>query len=295
MRENLHAFLSLFNSREKAVAIWLAIGLVLLLPRGNTRRSFPLLLKSFFRWKILLIVLAMLLYVGLEAFALYKVGFWDTSLLKDTVLWTTVAFILLLNGISSDRGDHYFRKVILDSVRMTVLLEFVLNLYTFDLWVEIILVPVLFMIGAMSAIAASDRKYLPTKKLLDFVVAAFGLCLAIFAIVSIVRDYYGFATIDNLHSLLLPVLLTFGYVPFLYATALYASYEILFSVRLFPCRRNHPTLVRYARWKIFWLCFLNLRRLTKFMKDEDVGVDLMNLKDKDDVVRMILEAHKRGP
>jgi len=57
MRANIHAFLSLFNSREKAVAIWLAIGLVLLLLRRDTRRSFPLLLKLFFRWKILLIVL----------------------------------------------------------------------------------------------------------------------------------------------------------------------------------------------------------------------------------------------
>ncbi len=290
----MHAFLSLFNSREKAITIWLTIGLVLLLLRRGTRRSLLALLKSFFRWKILLIVLAMLLYVGLEVFGLYRVGFWDASLLKDTVLWTVTAFVLLLNGTSSDREDHYFRKVLLDNVRMTVLLEFVLNFYTFDLWIEITLVPVQFMFGAMSALAASDRKYLPTKKLLDFVLAAFGLYLAIFAIVSVVRDYHGFATINNLRSFLLPILLTFGYVPFLYATALCASYEILFSVGLLPCQRDHPTLVRYARWKIFWLCFLNLRQLTKFMKDEGVGVDLMNLKDRDDVVQMILGVQERG-
>lgn len=294
MTTALHGFGDLFNTREKATAIWLVVALVWALFHDGIRRSLLQVLRSFFRWRILLIVLAMLLYVGLEVFGLYKVGFWDASLLKDTVLWTTVAFVLLLSGISSDREDHYFRKVLLDNVRMTVLLEFVLNLYTFDLWIEITLVPVLFMIGAMSAIAASDRKYLPTKKLLDFVVAALGLYLAIFAIVSVIRDYYGFATIGNLRSLLLPVLLTFGYVPFLYATALYASYEILFSVRLLPCRRDHPTLVRYARWKIFWLCFLNLRRLTKFTKDEDVGIDLMNLKERNDVVQMILGVQKRG-
>ncbi len=271
----MHAFVSLFNSREKAIAIWLATGLVLLLLRGDTRRSLLQLLKSFFQWKILLIVLAMLLYVGLEVLGLYRVGFWDASLVKDTVLWTLgVAFVLLIDDGASAQDEHYFRRALLDNIKVVAFLEFVANLRTFSIWVEIILVPILFLIGGMSGVAESDKKYLPAKKVIDLVIATFGIYLIGFAVVSVIRDYRGFATIGNLRSFLLPVLLTLGYVPFLYATALYASYEVLFSVRLLPCRRDHPTLVRYARWRIFWLCFLNLRWRPPFprqRKDVDAG------------------------
>src|SRR5450759_2624374 len=180
------AYLNLFNNREKAMAVWLAVGLVWMFLSGRTRPALQQLLRSFFQWKILLIVLAMLLYVGLEIFCLYGVRFWDASLLKDTILWTLgVAFVLLVNSGTPTQDEHYFRKVLLDNVKMVALLEFIVNLYTFNFWVEIILVPVLFLFGGISAVAASDKKYLAAKKLFDFVITVFGLYLLGFTIVSI--------------------------------------------------------------------------------------------------------------
>lgn len=277
------------------MAIWLAVGLVWMLFYGRTRHALQQVLRSLFQWKILVIVLAMLLYVGLEVFGLHRAGFWDASLLKDTILWTLgVAFVLLINSGTSTKDERYLRKALLDNAKVVAFLEFIVNLYTFNLWVEIILLPVLFMIGGMSAVAESDKKYLPVRKAVDSVLSVFGMYLLGFAIVSIVRDYRGFASMDNLRSFLLPIFLTLAYLPFLYAFALYASYEVLFSVRLRICLRGNRRLIRYVKWKIFGLCFLSLRRLTRFMRDEDIAIDLMNLKDKDDVARMIREARKRG-
>jgi len=288
------AYLNLFNNREKAMAVWLAVGLVWMFLSGRTRPALQQLLRSFFQWKILLIVLAMLLYVGLEIFCLRSVGFWDTSLLKDTILWTLgVAFVLLVNSGTPTQDEHYFRKVLLDNVKMVALLEFIVNLYTFNFWVEIILVPVLFLFGGISAVAASDKKYLAAKKLFDFVITVFGLYLLGFTIVSIVHDIRVFASMENLRSFLLPIFLSLGYLPFLYAFILYASYETL-SVRLSIFLRDNRSLARYAKRKIFEMCFLNLRRLDRFMNYEDAVIDLMNLKDRDDVVRLIQEGRKRG-
>jgi len=287
-------FVSLFNNREKAIAIWLVVGLIVMLFQRSIRHPFQEVLRCFFRWKMLIIVLPMLLWVGLEVFGLYGVGFWDASLLKDTILWTLgVAFVLLVNSGTPTQDEHYFRKVLLDNVKMVALLEFIVNLYTFNFWVEIILVPVLFLVGGISAVAASDKKYLAAKKLVDFVITVFGLYLLGFTIVSIVHDVRGFASMENLRSFLLPIFLSLGYLPFLYAFILYASYETL-SVRLSIFLRDNRSLARYAKRKIFEMCFLNLRRLDRFMNYEDAVIDLMNLKDRDDVVRLIQEGRKRG-
>ena len=37
-------------------------------------------------WKILVLIFALLLYVALIAFGLFKIGLWDKSLIKDTIL-----------------------------------------------------------------------------------------------------------------------------------------------------------------------------------------------------------------
>lgn len=287
-------FVSLFNNREKAIAIWLVVGLIVMLFQRSIRHPFQEVLRCFFRWKMLIIVLPMLLWVGLEVFGVRAAGLWDTSLLKDTILWTLgVAFVLLINTGTAAQDEHYFRKVLLDNAKVALFLEFIVNLYTFNLWVEIILLPALFLIGGMSAVAESNKKYLPVKRAVDFAVSVFGMYLIGFAIVSIVRDYRGFASIDNLRSFLLPLLLTAAFVPFLYMSAVYASYETL-SMRLFIVSRDNRPLARYAKRKTFGLCFLNLRRLNRFMKEEDVAIGLMNLKDRDDVVRLIQEGRKRG-
>lgn len=295
MIASIRALVSLFNSREEAVVIWLAIGLVMVLLRGDTRRSLLHLVKSFFQWKILLIMLAMLLYVGAEVFGLYKVGFWDASLLKDSLLWTFgVAFVLLINWDTSAQGKHHFRKAVSDNLKMVAILEFIANLYTFKLWIEIVLVPMLFLIVGANAVAASDVKYVFVKKATDFLMSVFGMYLFGFAVASIIRNFYGFATSDNLRSFLLPMLLAIGYLPFLYAIALYELYESLFLVRLPICLRDNPSLLKYTKWKILRLCSLDRKRLKGFMRDEDVSIDLMNLKSADDVVRMIRDAKQRG-
>lgn len=289
------ANVDLFNSREIAAAIWLAVGLVWMLFYGRTRHVLQQLLRSFFQWEILVIVLVMLSYVGLEVFGLYRVGFWDTSLLKDTVLWTLgVAFVRVLKSSPTMQDEHYFRDMLLRNLGVAVFLEFILNLYVFNLWIELVLPPAALVIGIVSIAADASRKGVPVKKPVDSVRSAFAVLLVGFVLFSIIHDWRGFTSMDNLRSFLLPIFLTIGYVPFLYALALCESYEVLFSVNLRICRRDYPTLVRYAKRKILCLCFLNLRRLTRFMKDEDVAIDLMNLKDRDGVVRLIQEARKRG-
>jgi len=277
------------------MAIWLAIGLICFLFSKELRHLLQEVLSSLFSPQMLEIMLAMLLWVGLEVLGLCALRFWDLSFLKDTIFWIFgIAFVYLMKTGNSRRDEHYFSNAFTDNLKATALLEFVINFCNFNFLTEFILLPVVVLIGSISIVVQPDGKNMSAKKMADSILFLFGMFLIGSAIVSIVRDYRGFFNMENLHSLLLPIVLTLLYFPFLYGLELYASYENLGRVRLYVCRKSSPSLATYAWRKVFLLCLLRLERLNKFMKDEDVSTALMNLKSRDDVVRMIREARKRG-
>jgi len=282
---DINFYIDTFNNREKAIIVWLVIFLVWALLQKNVRSSFLGVLKALFQKKILTVLVAMLLYVGLVVFIFYKIQFWDVFLVKDTVFWILgVAFILLMNANKATQDKHYFRKILLDNLKLILVLEFIINLYTFNLWIELILVPLLFLIVAMGAVAEFKKEYMPVKKIIDSILSFFGILLIIFALFKIFGDYRGFATTDNLRSFLLPLLLMLAYLPFLYLFTLLMAYENLF-VRLDIFLKENKTLANFAKRKIFRLCFFDLGKLNRFAKESTSN--LLNLKDKNDILSLV--------
>jgi len=226
----------------------------------------------------------MLLYVSLIVYFLKKIGLWDIGLLKDTVLWFFgVAFIMVINFNKVSENEYYFRKVLLDNLKLVVLLEFIINLYVFSLAVEIILLPVLFSIVVLSAVAESKKEFLIVRKVSNFILGLAGICFVIFALTNTFMDFRSFANPENLHSLLLPPILTLSFLPFIYFFALYSLYESFFiRIDIF---NDDKAISRYAKRKIFTKFHINLRRLRKFTKE----VGIMRLKDKKDVQKILHE------
>ncbi|MFH1515458.1 MAG: hypothetical protein ABIG42_08365, partial [bacterium] len=151
-------------------------------------------------------------------------------------------------------------------------------------WIEIVLVPLLSIIVAMGAVAEIKKEYLPVKKIIDPTLRNFGFILIVFALFSIFRDFKNFATIDNLRVFLLPPLLTFAYVPFLYAFALYMIYENLF-IRLDIFIKEDKALAKLAKKKIFALCHANLGKIHRFAKESNP--ELIRLSNENDLKKII--------
>jgi hypothetical protein len=199
------------------------------------------------------------------------------------------AIVLLMNTNKATQDDNHFKKILNDNLKLIIVLEFVVVLYAFNFWIEMIFVPVMFFIVAMGAVAEIKKEYLQVKKIIDFVLSAIGIFLIIFAISQIVNDYQNFVSLNNLRSFVLPPLLSFAFIPFLYMFALIMAYETLF-VRLDIFLKNDTALARFAKIKFFKLCFLNLRKLNKFAKES--SPDLLNLKGKNDILSLVRKFEK---
>ena len=200
-------YIDLFNTREKAVIIWLLIFLAGAFSKKDIRNSFFVFVKNLFQRKILAVIIALLLYTGLIVFIFSKVEIWEVSMIKDTIFWLVgTAFVLLMNADKATQDKGFFKKILIDILKLILVIAFIINLYTFSLWVELILVPIFFVIVAMGAVAEMEQKSMIVKKIADFILSAFAVSLIVVALLKILGDYQAFATSENLRAFVLPPL-----------------------------------------------------------------------------------------
>ena len=278
----------ILNNREIAVAIWLLILFIWAMSKGSIRHSFLGVLRALFAKKMILAVVCILLYTLLIVIVLERIGFWDTSAVKDTILWFFgVAFVMLVNVNEVVADENYFRKTVVDNVKLILILEFVANLYSFNLAVELVVVPIVSFIVMMNTYAGLKPEHKQAKVLLDYALGLFGIVLIVFTIREISTDFQNFATLKNMRDFLLPIVFTIAFLPFTYLMALFVQYESIFtSIEIV---NTDSVLARYTKWNIFAACRLNLRKLNKFSKD----VRLLRMNSREDVLAL-MEKFKNG-
>lgn len=236
-----------FNTREIAIIFWLFILITWVLFQKSIRKPLLGFFKSLIQIKNLLVVIAAIAYTGATVLLLAKIGIWDWLLLKDTVYWfLAVALVLLMNANKANQEKRFFIKILKDNLKVILVLEFILTLYTFNLITEIILVPILVFIGIMSAVSDLKKECLPVKKLFDFILSLIGIFFIIFALGKVFGDSQNIINSQNLKTFILPPLLTVAFIPFVYFFALIMAYETLF-VRLNIFNKNNSDLTKSTK------------------------------------------------
>ena len=240
--------MDIFNNREIAVGIWLFVVTLLALLSKSIRKilleSLPKFCKLFFSIWILIPLGLAAGYIVLVVFGLQKIGFWNSGLLKNTILWCISVPVVLMFRIST-QDENSFWNAVKDNFRVTAALEFVVAFYTFSLWVELLIVPVTTVLVAMQAFAEGKKDYKLVEKLLSNFLSWIGISLLIYATYKLVADFANFAQPEILTNFSLPVLLSVLFLPFLFIFAVFANYDREF--RLLELRIRDDDLRRYAK------------------------------------------------
>lgn len=220
------------NNREWATLTWLFTAFVLVLLIKDVRKSIPGLLKTALTPKISLPLLAMFIYLAGLVVMLHSLGLWSSDLTKDTIIWVLgPAVALFFRAGISGQSEHFFRQAVIGTIKFTVLVEFYINLFVLPLWAELLLLPVITMLVLLSTVAgtSSDKEqYRPVKVLVDQLIGLIGLALTTYVAVQLVRNWPLRDAGHDLRSLTLPILMTIGLLPFIYALSLWATYEGVF-------------------------------------------------------------------
>ena len=268
--------ISTLNNREIATAIWLMIALLWVLSIRDLRSSIYDLLKNLFCKIILVPLMVMLLYIFFMIIFFKKVGFWDVSATKDTVIWILgTAFIAFINLSKAAENENYFKNMISDNIKLNLIFEFVFNLYSFNLVFELMSLPIVIFTGVVNGIIESKPEFKQLKKVFNNVLGLYGLLLITFTFRELIVDFQNFATFKNLRDFLLPPLFSIVLLPFVYFMALYLQYNSLFT-RVDHANKN-SNLAKYTKRKILVACHVNLSKLKKFSRN--AGYARVNSKD----------------
>ena len=254
----------IFSNRELSLLIWVGIAFIAMLFSKSLRSSLWGVAKMLFKKTFLIIYLLLTIYLSGIIFLLLKLHLWNTRDIKDTVFWLfTVGFVLIFNTTNA-KDSKYFKTIFLEGLKWTIILEFIVNFYSFSFIVELIIIPIIIFIGLTHAMSELDKKNIQITKLLSDILSILGLVIFCYAIYKTVYDYSSFFTFDTLSSFLLPIIITALFIPFIYCLALYVTYETFFICLDFMT--TEKTKVKQVKQLIQRIANISLEKLNRIIK-----------------------------
>lgn len=204
----------------------------------------------------------MLVYIAISVLILAGIGYWKSYMLKETIFWSLGSALVALFSIKPATPiSNYYIKTILDNLKMVAVLEYIINLYTFSLLTEMLLVPLTSFAVIISVYTESKPEYYQVNKFIKIMLALYGIAILALTIHNIAIDAQNAMTIKNLFAFMLPLILTIMLLPYIYAIALYMMYESFF-LRIRMANKD-PDLIRYAKREIIKKCNINLSKLLR--------------------------------
>lgn len=224
-------FIDSFSNRESALLIWLLISFITMMFVKPVRQSIFDFIKTLFGKHIFITILLYLIYVYLIVISLTKIGLWDKSLLKDTLLWVVSFGFFLIMDVNKANSISYFKQVIKDAIKWTIIIEFIVSFYTFSLKTELIILPIIVFSAMMQAYASLETEHKKVENLFKRFLEFISVSIFCFVVYKTIKSTSLLLTYDNLKSFILPLILTFSFMPFIYLLSVYAKYERL-NIRL---------------------------------------------------------------
>ena len=238
--------MTVFNNREIALFLWGAVFLGWCLSQANVRCAILKVLLAAFSKPILRIYAAMGMYMATLLFTLHRIDFWNVNQWKTTIYWTVSVALLSIYRAGDIQDDpHYFKKAIKDNLSVIVVIEFIVNLYTFNIFAELLIVPISAVLGATKGFTSNAPEHGVVDRLIDRIFMVFGSFVLIYAIYRLYSEFEKFATWDTWSDFYLPPLLSLSFLPFVYGLSVLMSYQRSFTTLSLNCRNE--SLLRYAK------------------------------------------------
>jgi hypothetical protein len=218
------------NNRQWAVLFWLAALLGLFLSRPDLRSQLRDIAKLALSPALVVPFAAMAAWVSGLVYLAVGLGLWDRKLAADTAFWFLFAGLVLFGKFDDARKEeHFFRRKALSVLRIGVVVEVYSEFFVLNLIAETLLVqPFFAVVGGLSVVAGLRREHQSVKALVDGLMVAASLGILAYVAVSLVHNWGATDMGGLLRQLALPVWLTVGTLPFVYALGLLEAYRSTF-------------------------------------------------------------------
>lgn len=286
--------MSILSTREWATLIWGCIFMLYVLCHSEIRKSLWNVIVIFFDKKLRILWEIILLYVLTITIVFCYLPIWENIYIKDIIIWFLFSgLIYCMNAVSSEADETYIKKILKDNLKFTMILEFFMSTFTFNIWIELAIIPVITIITVMNVIAERKEEYKSVHKLLDSVLAIAGFWIFYETIKIGINEYKQLNIINTLVSFMILIAYLILIIPLEYALELYSKYELLFLRMTFKEEKDKKTKIRH-RVAIICSCRISVRRVLLFQR-EYMGMMYVKMKDNEfeKLIREFRNACKR--
>ena len=275
----------LLTTREIAIAVWSAIAFGFALSKPRIRKSLKSVLGAFFERKILVTTALMIIYVIAMVLALHSLNIWTIAELKETIIWFVFGAVpLAFSTFASRSQDSIFSEILADSLRLIVLVEFLVTSYTFSLPVELVFVPLMTIVMMLHGVASSDRRYSSVASLFNGIQAAIGLAVFVYVISRAIAEFQSLLTIESAREILLAPVLSILFGPYIYFMLVLISYESILNLLRIDSNKDRK-LKGYAQRRLFAHLRISLSRIRDFHQAH--GLELTIIQTRVDVDKLL--------
>lgn len=258
--------MSILSTREWATLIWGCIFMLYLLCHKEIRKSFWNVIVAFFDKKLRILWEIILLYVLIITMVFSYLPIWENIYIKDIIIWFLFSGIIYcMNAVSSEADETYIKKILKDNLKFTMILEFFMSTFTFNIWIELAIIPVITIITVMNAIAEGKEEYKSVHKLLDSVLVIAGFWLFYETIRAGINEYKQLNVINTLVSFMIPIVYLILIIPLEYLLELYSKYEVLFLRMAFKEEKDKKIRLHH-RIAVLRVCNFSVHKILLFQR-----------------------------
>ena len=259
--------MSILSTREWATLIWGCIFMLYVLCHSEIRKSLWNVIVIFFDKKLRILWEIILLYVLTITMVFCYLPIWENIYIKDIIIWFLFSgLIYCMNAVSSEADETYIKKILKDNLKFTMILEFFMSTFTFNIWIELAIIPVITIITVMNVIAERKEEYKSVHKLLDSVLAIAGFWIFYETIKIGINEYKQLNIINTLVSFMIPIVYLILIIPLEYILELYSKYEVLFLRMTFKEEKDKRIRLHH-RIAILRECNFSVRKILLFQRD----------------------------
>lgn len=259
--------MSILSTREWATLIWGCIFMLYVLCHREIRKSLWNVIVIFFDKKLRILWEIILLYVLTITMVFCYLPIWENIYIKDIIIWFLFSgLIYCMNAVSSEADETYIKKILKDNLKITMILEFFMSTFTFNIWIELAIIPVITIITVMNVIAERKEEYKSVHKLLDSILAIAGFWIFYETIKIGINEYKQLNIINTLVSFMIPIVYLILIIPLEYILELYSKYEVLFLRMTFKEEKDKRIRLHH-RTAIFRECNFSVRKILLFQRE----------------------------
>ena len=254
------------SSREWAIIIWGVILTIYVIAKKESRNSFNNVIKIFFGKKIRILWIIYFLYVIGITILLSKLSLWKNVYLKD-IIWSLFSgLIIYMNAVSREADETYMIKIIKDNFKLIIIFEFIISTFTFNIFVELLIIPIFTIILILNLVSERDLKYKNAHKITNYFLSVLVLVFLCKTIEVGINEYQQLNILDTLISFLIPIIYLFLTLPLVYIMSLYSKYELLFSRMSFK-EGEDKKINKKRRFDVIKTCNVSVRKVMIFTNE----------------------------